>query len=350
MKSSGNVSNTELTARRSFSSLKSIVVFTWISFVVLQQVQRLFLLKDAWTIEPPTSTLLAKTLATGLLADLLTAGLGILLAGVLAGAGILCAKVVAPRTRRPRTGNGYRKAFIAASVFVGILFVVLLTADTIYYSHSQQRLDFVFFEYLDELFGATSQAGQAAEQTRVGASDSEKWLGRLLAFLLLEAAACVAWWKLYSLKIAPALIRWETALPVPSRMLIVAGLAASMTGFHPQGPYAIKGMEIANSVYDTLAQNTVLFAREPLRAAILSRWSWWASSSTLGLMAAGDAIKEAQRALGAQSVFPYSDYPLIRKSESSSGIRFPQQVNVVMIFVEGLDRRYLGRTVQAPLA
>src|SRR2546422_7880339 len=54
----------------------------------------------------------------------------------------------------------------------------------------------------------------------------------------------IAWWESYRRKLAPALIRWERALPTPTRMVFVMGLAASVTGFHPQGQYAIKGMEI----------------------------------------------------------------------------------------------------------
>jgi len=225
------------------------------------------------------------------------------------------------------------------------MFLAILTVDTIYYGYSQQRLNFVFFEYLDNVFGSVSQAGQAAAQTEAGVDDRDKCLERLLTFLLLETAVLVVWWEAYRRKVAPALLRWKTALPTSARMVFVMGLAASVTGFHSQGPYAIQGMEIANSVYDTLAQNTLLFAREPFRAAILSRWRWWSVSPTLGLMPMENAIEESQRALGAQGVFPYPHYPLVRESVSSSGVRFTHPANVLVIFVEGLDRRYVGRTV-----
>ena len=333
--------------RPAFWSLKRSLVFVWIVFVVLQGVQRIFLLRDAWLVEPPSAAVLLKTLATGFLADLLTAALGVALACLLAGVGALSAWAVVTVCRRSLTTNTYHRAFLLASISVGVLLLAVLTMDTMYYAYNHQRLDFVFFEYLDELFSAASQAGQAAEQTAAEFDDREKWLGRLLAFLFFEAAVVIAWWQSYRRKVAPALTRWETALPTPTRMVFVMGLAASATGFHPQGPYAIKGMEIASSVYDTLAQNTLLFAREPLRAAILSRWSWWASSSTLRAMPTEEAIQKTQRALDVQGMFPYPDYPLVRQSVRSTNARFAHPANVVVIFVEGLDRRYVGRTVQA---
>lgn len=329
-------------------SLKHSLVFVWIALAVLQQVQRLFLLRDAWAIEPPSAAVLTKMLATGVLADLLTAALGVALAYLLAGAGILCARVVVQWRGRSLTAGAYRRVFIVASISVGVVLLAILTVDTIYYGFGQRRLDLVFFEFLDDFFSIASQADQAAEQASAEVNDRDKWLGRLLAFLLVEAVALIAWWKAYWWKVAQALVRWERAFPTHTGMVFVIGLAASATGFHPQGPYAIKGMEIANSDYDTLAQNTLLFAREPFRAVVLSRWSWWSSSSTLGLMPAENAIEEAQRALGAKSVFPYPDYPLVRESASAPGVHFVRPVNVVVIFVEGLDRRYVGRTVQVP--
>lgn len=336
----------EPSATTRFWSLKRSLVFAWTALVVLQQVQRLFLLRDAWAIEPPSPVVLAKTLATGFLADLLTATLGVVLACLLAGAYILGALVVAKCCHRGLTANAYRRAFIVASISVGVVLLAILTVDTIYYGFGQRRLDLVFFEFLDDFFSIASQAGQAAEQASAEVNDRDKWLGRLLAFLLFEAAALVVWWEAYRRKVAPALLRWKTALPTHTGMVFVIGLAASAAGFHPQGPYAIKGMEIASSDYDTLAQNTLLFAREPFRAVVLSRWNWWSSSSTLGLMPAENAIEEAQRALGAKSVFPYLNYPLVRESGRSTGVHFVRPVNVVVIFVEGLDRRYVGRTVQ----
>ena len=332
----------------SFWSLKRSLVFAWIALVVLQQVQRLFLLRDAWAIEPPSAAVLTKMLATGVLADLLTAALGVALACLLAGVGILCARAVVQWRGRSLTAGAYGRAVLVAAISVGVVLLAILTVDTIYYGFSQRRLDLVFFEFLDDFFSIALQAGQAAEQAGAELNDRDKWLGRLLAFLFFEAVALIAWWKAYRWKVAPVLLRWKTALPTFTRMVFVMGLAASATGFHPQGPYAIQGMEIANSDYDTLAQNTLLFAREPFRAVVLSRWSWWSSSSTLGLMPAENAIEEAQRALGAKSVFPYPDYPLVRKSTSATGVHFVRPVNVVVIFVEGLDRRYVGRTVPVP--
>jgi phosphoglycerol transferase MdoB-like AlkP superfamily enzyme len=49
--------------------------------------------------------------------------------------------------------------------------------------------------------------------------------------------------------------------------------------------------------------------------------------------------------LGSGEIFPDARYPLVRSlTATADGIRLPKQANVVILFLEGLDRRYLGQT------
>jgi phosphoglycerol transferase MdoB-like AlkP superfamily enzyme len=58
-----------------------------------------------------------------------------------------------------------------------------------------------------------------------------------------------------------------------------------------------------------------------------------------------DAIRLSHEAVGNTAVFPDPRYPFVREMAIQQGVRFAKPVNVLLIFVEGLDRRYLGRTV-----
>ncbi len=60
-------------------SLKQHIVFWWFLFLVIQQVERLFLLPDVMAIEPPSMGLLVNVLATGFRADLIASTIGILI-------------------------------------------------------------------------------------------------------------------------------------------------------------------------------------------------------------------------------------------------------------------------------
>src|SRR3989441_2859573 len=58
-----------------------------------------------------------------------------------------------------------------------------------------------------------------------------------------------------------------------------------------------------------------------------------------------EAVQVAQEALGQGASFPFPQYPLVKETNGRVEVRFDEPVNVVLIFVEGLDRRYLDRTI-----
>src|SRR5207245_5931215 len=93
-----------------------------------------------------------------------------------------------------------------------------------------------------------------------------------------------------------------------------------------------------------LAQNPLLFAQEPFRDAFLSQWSWTPRHMP-GAMTVEEAVQVAQETLGRGASFPSPQYPLVKATNERVGVRFKEPVNVVLIFVEGLDRRFLGRTI-----
>ena len=70
-----------------FTSFRRTLLFWWLLFVVLQQAERLFLLRDALAVETPSAGVLARTLVTGLRGDFITATIALALAAILAGVG-----------------------------------------------------------------------------------------------------------------------------------------------------------------------------------------------------------------------------------------------------------------------
>jgi phosphoglycerol transferase MdoB-like AlkP superfamily enzyme len=59
-----------------------------------------------------------------------------------------------------------------------------------------------------------------------------------------------------------------------------------------------------------------------------------------------EAVRVAQDVIGQGAAFPYGQYPFVRHTGPAQGIRFERPANVLMIFVEGLDRRFLNQTIQ----
>jgi hypothetical protein len=318
------------------SSLVSLLTFWWVLFVIIQTTQRLFLLPETAVLERPTPGLLARTFGNGLLADMTSA------TGAVAVAAVLGTLVAITAARLRKSGmKGYGPALNLASTVVGSLLLVVLIVDVGYYGYSQQHLNFVFFEYLDDLLhtsGNETGASQAAEQTAAELDESGKWGLRIGSFLLLEGLAIAGWWLAFKQKIGPMLARRHTLSPMMS--VIVVGAA----GLVPMGLSWSQGADTDNDAYFNLAQNPVLFSTEPLRDAFLSQWSW-APRRMPGSMSLEEAVQMAQETHGRGARFPFPQYPLVEETNEHFDALFDGPVNVVLIFVEGLDRRFLGRTI-----
>jgi hypothetical protein len=117
-----------------------------------------------------------------------------------------------------------------------------------------------------------------------------------------------------------------------------------LTGFHYQGPYAIRLTDISSSAYYMLAQNPILYASEGLRAVLDAKLKA-DRSEMLDKMPLDEALNVAQGVVGQGAVFPYSEYPFVHGKVPAKGVQFRRSANVLMILVEGLDRRFLNKTV-----
>ena len=251
-------------------SVRRQLLFWWILFVMFQSAERLFLLKDAVEAESSSPAMLVQTLLVGLRGDFIVATIALVLAAF-AGVFFTFARrwVVAWRGNGAPFHVAYRQGLNAGGlVLAGILFL-LLFADMGYYGHNRQRLDFVFLEYLGDLFSEDPEAGQtnkqAAQQTGAELSDTSKWGVRIAQFLLLELLAVGVWCWTFTKAVAPALSRWRPASSLHMNVTLGLCLAAGAAGFHHQGPYGIRIGDIDSTMYYTLAQNPVLFAPEALR-------------------------------------------------------------------------------------
>jgi hypothetical protein len=334
-----------------FTSFRRTLLFWWLLFVVLQQAERLFLLRDALAVETPSAGVLARTLVTGLRGDFITATMALALAAILAGVGGLLAALAKRRELKGvLLGPIYRRTFMASNVAVGTLLLVLLTVDMGYYTHDRQHLNFVFFEYMGDLFSRSSEAAtsntQAVRQTGAELGQSGKWAVRVAELLALQVAAIWLWWLAFTRAVTPILSRLSLESPMRSNVALTLCIVAGATGFHPQGPYGIRIVEIGSATYYTLAQNPVLFAGEALRAALVSREKL-GEVKGLDRLPIDEALRVTREMIAPGQAFPHARYPLVRAiARSEQGVRLARPANVVVIFVEGLDRRYLGRTVR----
>ena len=326
------------------SSLSRLLTFWWVLFVIIQQTQRLFLFPETAALEWPTTGLLMRTLGAGLVGDMISA------TGVVAVAAVLGVLLSIPASRLSKTAKrngGYTTRLNVALAVVGGLLVVILIVDVGYYGFSQQHVNFVFFEYLDDLLhtsGNETGASQAAEQTVAELEDGEKWGVWVGTFLLLEGLAIAGWWVAFKQKIGPMLARWDTQRPVVASVALVTAVVSGAAGLGPFDQSWSPRTATDSEAYFNLAQNPLLFAREPLRDAFLSQWSW-VPRRMPGAITVEEAVQVAQEALGQGARFPFPQYPLVKETNGRVKVRFDEPVNVVLIFVEGLDRRYLDRTI-----
>ena len=329
-------------------STRHILVFWWVLFLLAQQAERLFLLPDTMSVELPTAVILLKTLWTGFRADLIAASLAVLLAGTLAG-GITAVTILFQKRHGPSANTSiYRPAFAASSVLIGLLLLSLLTVDMGYYRYNQQHLDFVFFEYLDDLFGHSGDNSiptvQAAQQTTAEIQDFNKWAWRSAAFLSVESVVFALWWILFKHSVDGRIRRWSAGSPLMMNVMLALAFVGGAVGLHHKGPYAIRLADISSAAYYTLAQNPILYAGEAFRALIDSRR---AGSTTpfIDAIPFDEAVRITQEVVGRGAIFPSARYPLVKNTMPGDGVRFERPANVLMIFLEGLDRRYLGRTI-----
>ena len=325
-------------------------MFWWILFLLMQQVERLFLLPETLQLERPTVAAFTRTFVVGFQGDLIIATICILLAGVLAG---VVGSVFPIRMGWSERIGGMRRRFrrglAVFSVVLAVILMLLLTVDMGYFQYNRHHLDFVFFEYVDDLVTQVSEAGsntsQAAHQTGAELQEGQKWGIRLFWFWLSESMAITVWWLCFKGKVGPLLAHWIVRFPKAATGVLLLGLIMGTLGCHIKGPQAVRQARISSAAYYTLAQNPILYASESLRAALDSRLRDTLPRA-LTVMPLGEAVQVTQATLGHGATYPYPRYPLVRMNEPNHGVSFKRPAKVVLIFVEGLDRRFLNRTAQ----
>jgi phosphoglycerol transferase MdoB-like AlkP superfamily enzyme len=330
-------------------SFKQRVVFWWLLFVVIQQAQRVFLLPKVMDVEVPTASLLVKTFVTGFRADLITASIAVLLVCGIAGIlGTLLWAGSRWQSGQRKRVTGFHWGFVIAGTMMGLFLVTLLLVDIGYYNYNGQRLNFVFFEYVGDLMTQRTETGlrgsQAAEQTAAELNDRGKWIGQVLGFVLLEAIAVATWWLCFARMVIPAISWMDRRSVFVSNVILLSAFAGGLTGYHYQGPYAIRLTDISSSAYYMLAQNPILYASEGLRAVLDAKLKA-DRSEMLDKMPLDEAVNVARGVVGRGAVFPYSEYPFVHRRVAAKGVQFRRSANVLMILVEGLDRRFLNKTV-----
>jgi hypothetical protein len=331
------------------------MIFWWTTLLLIQQTERLFLLPETLALEPASKELLLQTLWTGFRADAITASFGVLLA--LCGAFVLgqIRGWVRGRSRRvgglsdARRSNGL--LLTGAYGGVALLFFVLVTVDMGYYRFTHQHLNFVFFEYVGDLAAYTietgGETGLPAQQTTAELKAGD-WGPRVLGFFLAQTFAVGLWSMWFRRRVEPTVFRWKLAAPLAFNVALTISLVATAMGFDTKGAYAIRIADINSAAYYTLAQNPLLYAGEALRATVDSRLNGRPVEMHIP---AADALRLAQQALGRGEAFPYDEYPLVHTHSSqgaTAAMTFPRPANVLLIVLEALDRRFLGKTVSVP--
>ena len=323
------------------------LVFWWILFFLLQQAERLFLLIQAWEVEVPMAKDLGILLLTGLRADLMVSALLVGIASLLGGGFWLLGQGVAKWRRTILQREIFVRHFNVGAWLVALFLLLFLIVDMGYYGYNQQHLDYDFFEYVENLLASTLDTGegtQATLQTEAELRQGQKWGFRLLGFLLLEAIAALAWWGGFRRSVAPILNRLWAGFPRYANVGLGMCLLVGVTGLDPYGPYAAQRAGITSTRYFTLAQNSLWYASAILIETIQSRTKGQVGE-LLNLMPLEEAMKVSRNLLHPGASFPYAQYPFVRSMTSDQGLRFEKPVNVLLLFLEGLDSRYMGRKI-----
>ncbi|HEV8584747.1 MAG TPA: LTA synthase family protein [Methylomirabilota bacterium] len=305
--------------------------------MVVQQAQRVFLLGAAALREPPSPPVLGLTLYTGLRADLVTASAGMLVAlatAVLVGAG------VALRSRARAVGAAGRTLGVAAAI-LAVVYVAVLTVDMGYYLYSGQRLDAVFMEYVTDLVGQGRHGeiagSQVAAQTAAEASEVGRWAGRVAGFAALMTVAIVGWRALARRRLDRAL----AARPRVTAVVLPLAVLVGAWGAHPGGPDSVQSAPITSGTYYALAQSPIWHLFSMLDA---STKRGGVPPAILAVMPEARAVLIAREVLAPGARFVSPRWPLVHVEEPKPPA-LGRKPNVLLIFVEALDRRFLGRTV-----
>jgi len=335
----------------------STLVFWWGVCLVIQSAERMFLVATTVTREPATAATLATTLRAGFRADLMGAAGGIVIAvilGLVIGAGLAIDK----RWRKGRAvlGSPWKAGITVGAVGVALLMLVVATADMAYYRYSRQRVDIVFLESVIDVFSPATHArpdsSLVGRQAAAQLADGARWVGYAATFAGSMAMAIVAWWLAFTRAVEPLLCRCIAAAPGSIAAALVLALVATGTSFDRESRFEVYHVSIVSSTYYTLAQNPFWSIWDTLSQAIEVRVAG-TEAALLRTVPEEAAVRVTREMVAPGATFPSPRYPLVHTTVGDSDVRLarPDQregrrPNILEIFVEGLDRRFLGRTVR----
>jgi len=328
-------------------AIPSLLILWGGLFLLIQQVERFFLFPTTLSIEIPTPSLIIKTLAAGLVQDLTVTGGALAVGSVLALAIGLVALLFSRRRTVATTSQMFATCLKVCLGLIALALAIIMMVDMSYYHWNNQRMNFVFFEYVADFLSAPvsgTQESQAAQQTAAEFENMGTWGVRACAFLFLESVALFAWWRIVHRMITQK--RTGATLPRPFVLKTVVAIVIVL-GTLGASPYRTSIQpSIESNAYFMLAQSPILFSKDAARAALFPHWEWVSQlpDSDLSVDA---AVGFYQSSRIESAVFPYRRYPFVGWAPSHDVRHFREPPNVLVIFVEGLDRRYLGQTIHA---
>ncbi|WNM63879.1 LTA synthase family protein [Candidatus Nitrospira neomarina] len=325
-------------------SLAYLLSWWAVILIGIQQAERWFLLPYVIAKEPPTISLLGKTLLLGVLSDGVTASAGILLAMILALSGIpLCLFMERPPGSKCLISI-YRRTLQWALILLGALFLMSAMVDASYYRMFHHHLNFPFFEYVDEAFQASRHhtESQGSNQTIAELAEAGSWLRYLITyFLLLALTILTGIWGMNRLWSHSIFAYAQTTHFQFRAVLFAVPFALGAAAWSPLLPEAFT-LQIESPAYHNLAQNPILSASRPLQEYLRSQ-GMWTPAQLSRPMSANKALTVTHQILAPSAIWPSTQFPLIKEQSTFPSFMFPSRVNILLLLVEGLDRRFLGK-------
>jgi phosphoglycerol transferase MdoB-like AlkP superfamily enzyme len=330
-------------------SFRQTILFWWVVFVLLQQTLRFIQMADTPSREPASVSLLLQTLWFGFRGDLIIATLTVLLAIGLAFS-VTCGMKLFAKGRQ-WVGHQFLSSRVLRIVMggMGVVLLTLLTIDMGYYHFNQHHLDFVFFEYVVDLVVQTKEIGiehgQAARQTQAELGSKGSWGPVLASFYAAAGIILGAWWLLFSRVVRPTISRWAPQSSLITNGALMAGLVLGAMGLDPEGFYALRIANISSLEYYMLSQNPILYASQAFGATLSSQLTG-DRLRDFPEMPVEKAVPTMQQLLDPKGDFAYPQFPLVRAMHSSKIRSVDPVPNILMILVEGLDRRFLNQEMR----
>ncbi len=308
--------------------------------LLIQQVERIFLVADAGEVIQPGTALLLKTFLVGIYHDLTACLLELALAALLAVPVWLALLLRRDRRNRPSPFKLYTTSVGVSLAGITLAVLGMVMVDMGYYRFSHQHLNFVFFEYVADLWqtpAGHSMSSQAAQQTSAELDDGAVWASRVAAFLVCQIVGILLWRRLWR-----GLSRLTAANGLVSNGVLAVFLLTGGAGAAP--PLTPAWLSLDSAALASLSDNPVVSALYPAGVALLDRRPW-GSRLPEDLLSLDEAVALSQQDIGGGTLFPDRRYPLVHPTASGGPVSHPPHPHVVVIFVEGLDRRFVGRTV-----